>query len=229
MKKPVSSWYVETTLPLSKRESFIIHNRRRWYILIIGQIAYMCMHHYGYAIAVTVGFDILVNMLNVFFAGAAISSKIEAVVLDVIIRVICIVGGITINAFTAYVYDLSFFFGLRYFLLGLYMLLYLYIRMIDWTMPSRVYVDYFFILASIALLTFFMNFVIYGEPYTYLAVAVYVVSVFFLVLISDLRHMQWWSLFIWAVFWIAGVLIGWLVNTFQMHHHYRYPLRHYFK
>jgi len=43
--------------------------RRRWYILIIGSIAYMCMHSYPYAIAVTVAFDTLVNMANVFFAG----------------------------------------------------------------------------------------------------------------------------------------------------------------
>jgi len=31
--------------------------------------------------------------------------------------------GITINAFAAYVYDLSFFFGMQYFLMGLFMLI----------------------------------------------------------------------------------------------------------
>jgi hypothetical protein len=149
--------------------------------------------------------------------------------IDFFIRVASVVIGITINAFTAYVYDLSFFFGLRYFLMGLIMMMYLYIRMIDWAMPSRIYADYFFILASLATLTFFMNFVIYGEPYTYLAEAIYIISVFFLVLISDLRHMQWWSFFIFVLFWTIGILVGWLVNKFQMHHHYRYTLHHYFK
>jgi hypothetical protein len=32
-----------------------------------------------------------------------------------------------------------------------------------------------------------------------------------------------------VLFWAIGILVGWLVNTFQMHHTYRYPLVHYFK
>jgi len=227
-KTDTSSWAVHATTP-SGREPFILHNRRRWYILIIGSITYMCMHSYPYAIAVTVAFDTLVNMANVFFAGAAVSSTIEAVIADIFMRVATIVMGITINAFAAYVYDLSFFFGMQYFLMGLFMLIYIYIRMIDWTMPSPIFVDYFFVLGSLALLTFFMNFVIYGEPYTYLAEAVFIISVFFLVLISDLRHMQWWAFFIFVIFWVIGLVVGWAVNKFQMHHQYRYTLMHYFK
>lgn len=210
-------------------EAFILHNRRRWYILIVGSITYMCMHSYPYAIAITVAFDLVVNMASVFLMNAALSSSVEAVVADIFIRIACIVAGITINAFTAYVYDLSFFFGLRYFLMGLYMLVYVYIRMVDWSMSSRIFVDYFFILGSLALLTFFMNFVIYGEPYTYLAEAVFILSVFFLVLISDLRHMQWWAFFTFVVFWAVGLLVGWAVNKFQLNHHYRYTLMHYFR
>ena len=226
--KKTDSWSLHDA-DNSTHDPFILHNRRRWYILIVGSVAYMCMHSYPYAITVTVAFDILVNMMNVFFAGAAISSTIEGVMVDIFVRVACIVAGITINAFTAYVYDLSFFFGLSYLLLGLFMLIYVYIRMIDWSMPSRIYADYFYILGSLALLTFFMNFVIYGEPYTYLAEAVFIISVFFLVLISDLRHMQWWSFFIFAMFWVIGLVVGWAVNKFQMHHQYRYTLMHYFK
>lgn len=211
------------------KEPAIIHNRRRWYILIIGSISYLASHHYGYAIPITVAFDLVMNLANVFIAGARVASKPEYVAADVVIRIACIVAGITINAFASYVFDLSFLFGVSYFLMAIFMLIYLFVRMLDWAMPNKIHVDYFFVLGSLGALWFFDNNAVFGEPYTYLTEAIYIISVYFLVLISDLRHMQWWSFFIFAVFWAVAILVGWLINTFQMHHHYKYPLSHYFR
>lgn len=213
-----------------EEEMMIRHDRRRWYILIIASVAYLCSHSYLFGTLTTIGFDFLVNLCCVWVGHNRRTSKAPisvngSIALDCLIRAATIVVGVTINAFASYVFDLSFLYGIPWLYLAVTVAVYVYIRGIDAVTNGRMYADYGFGLGALATLVFFMNFVAYGEPYTFMTEMIYIFSVVCLVAVSD--KIQWWAALIFVVFWILAIAAGSVAN-FYIGKDYRYPISYYF-
>lgn len=214
----------------------IHHDRRRWYILIIASVAYLCSHSYVFGIMATIGFDFIMNAASVLVTGpGARWSSINWLVLDVFVRMGTIVVGVTINAFASYVFDLSYLYGLQWLYLATVVLVYIFVRMVDWgdrdwnrkhSQPTWG-VDYVFGIVSLSLTVFFMNFVAFGEPYTFMTEMIYITSVVGLVVTSDVQVMKWKAFFVFVIFWIIAIIVGLIVNT-SLDKDFRFPLSYYF-
>jgi hypothetical protein len=112
--------------PTGGAKMLVDFNRRRWWILVIVHLAYLCFHRYTWAIWVPLVYDF---GLWVFFtdllpwrADAVPSAVAASVVLDLFLRAVVVVLGATLNAFMSYVFDLTAFEGMRslYFLVILF-------------------------------------------------------------------------------------------------------------
>jgi len=118
-------------------------SRQRWWILIVVNVMYLCLHSYGWAIWTSLVFDLLVNfsMSNIFEVTVpAAQWPWASVVLDLLLRTAMIAAGATLNAATWWAYELNFFEGNVYVYIGVAILLYLLFRLIDPPDPSSVYV-----------------------------------------------------------------------------------------
>lgn len=213
----------------------IRHDRRRWSILIVASVGYLCSHSYVFGIMATIGLDVLVNVASLLVAGSTLWSSREWLVLDVLIRMATIVIGVTINAFSSYVFDLSYFYGMQWIFFAVVVLLYVYVRLVDWGSGAwnKSYnrptwgVDYIFGLASLGAMAFFMNFVAFGEPYTFMVEMIYIASVIALTAVSDVKKMQWWAFLIFVVFWAVAIIVALIINI-QLDKDFRFPLAYYF-
>lgn len=201
----------------------IRHDRRRWYILIIGSIAYLCSHSYLFATTATIAFDVVLGLACAAMDWPNVDGR--GFVIDKAIGALCIVGGCTVNAFGAAIFDLSFLYGLQWLYFAIMVALYMYFRAIDTFFRTKAGLDYIFGAVALGTLVFFMNFVAYGEPYTFMVEMIYILSVIGLVAISD--RIQWWAALVFFSFWIIAIGAGAITNA-VMHKEYRRPLHYYF-
>lgn len=205
---------------------FIRHDRRRWYVLIVAATLYLCSHSYVLAVLATIAGD-----LALFFVGRVVffpqpEDTPESIAADAAVHALTVAVGVTINAFSAYAFDLSFLYGLQWLYFAVTLFLYLYFKWLDAIVfDHRMYLDYFFGVAALAVLVFFMNFVAYGEPYTFLMQMLYIASVVALAATSE--SLRWYAALIFVCCWIVVISIGLIVNE-AVDHEYRHSLRHYF-
>lgn len=199
----------------------IKHDRRRWNVLIVASVAYLCSHSYAFGVLATSLFETIVNV----FVNLTQKRPWGEWGVSAAISVLTILVGVTINAFTAYVFDLTFLFGLQWLYLAVVVFFYLHIRALDMATEGRVYVDYVFGVASLAMLAVLMNFVAFGEPYTFMTEMLYIVSVVGLSATSSV--LRWWAALIFVVFWIIVIVVGVIVNS-AVGKDLRYPLSRYF-
>lgn len=199
----------------------IKHDRRRWNVLIVASVAYLCSHSYAFGVLATSLFETIVNV----FVNLTQKRPWGEWGVSAAISVLTILVGVTINAFTAYVFDLTFLFGLQWLYLAVVVFFYLHIRALDTATEGRVYVDYVFGVASLAMLAVLMNFVAFGEPYTFMTEMLYIASVIGLSATSSV--LRWWAALIFVVFWIIVIVVGVIVNS-VVGKDLRYPLSRYF-
>lgn len=201
-----------------------VHNRRLWYILIVASVAYMCSHSYLFSATATPAFDLLVSYVA---AVCVARTRFDwgRFLLERLIVTVAIVLACTVMAFAYFVFDLSYLYGLQWMYLLIICFFYIFVRAADMCTNQGRYVDYMFPLAAVGTLAFCMNFVAYGEPYTFVAALLFVLSVAALVAASQVIH--WWALLVFYVVWAAALLIGYTVNR-GMDKDYRVSLSYYF-
>lgn len=199
----------------------IKHDRRRWNVLIVASVAYLCSHSYAFGVLATGLFETIVNI----FVNLTQKRPWGEWGVSAAISILTILVGVTINAFTAYVFDLTFLFGLQWLYLAVVAFFYIHIRALDTATQGRAYVDYVFGVASLAMLAVLMNFVAFGEPYTFMTEMLYIVSVVALSATSSV--LRWWAALIFVVFWIIVIVVGVIVNS-AVGKDLRYPLSRYF-
>lgn len=212
---------------IEKQPVLIKHDRRRWNVLIVASVAYLCSHSYAFGVLATSLLETIISVtIDVIrdreSGGRA---RVETFLASAAISIVTIAVGVTINAFAAYVFDLTFLFGLQWLYLAVVVIVYVYIRALDEITGRRVYVDYVFGIASMAMLAVMMNFVAFGEPYTFMTEMLYIASVVGLSATSS--ALRWWAALIFVVFWAIVILVGLAVNL-SMHRDFRYPVSRYF-
>ena len=108
--------------------------RQRWWILVIVLATYMCTHHYSWTIGIAFGYDFVVNFWrsDVFAAARPWDDQPTAsIALDFFVRAAVVVVGATLNAFLAYVFDLTFFEGNVYLYLGIVAVLHIWYVIVE--------------------------------------------------------------------------------------------------
>lgn len=196
----------------------------RWGILVLASVAYVSSHSYLFATLCISAFDILVECFCLFLLSHKKENPIELLV-DGVVRILTIFLIVTILAFVWYAYDLSFLYGLQWLYFSVVAYLYFLCRFIDVATRGIVHANLVFVVVSLGMLVFFMNFVAYGEPYTFMTEMLYILSVFFLIIVS--WYYGWWAFLAFIIFWIFVLCIGLIVNA-ALDHNYRYPVSHYF-
>lgn len=204
-----------------QQQPAVRHDRRRWNVLIVALAAYLTSHSYAFGVLATCLFQVIVELfINIHRGRPWTEWAIGAA-----ISILTIAVGVTINAFTAYVFDLTFLFGLQWLYLAVVVVFYIHILALDTATKGRVYLDYVFSVGSLGILALMMNFVAFGEPYTFLTAMLYIVSVICLSATSSV--LRWWAGLIFVVFWIIVIIVGVIVNI-SLDRGFRYPLSRYF-
>jgi hypothetical protein len=112
-------------------------NRRRWWILIIVYASYLCFKDFATALWTSLVFDLLFNFSfsELFYLRMSPNMLAVSIVIDIVLRMAIIVLGASINAFIAYIFDLTFIEGAY----GLYFAMvagfYAWFRFIDTAAP----------------------------------------------------------------------------------------------
>lgn len=198
-------------------------DRRRWYVLVVSSTLYLCSYSYWFAVAAMSVVELLCYALITSVSSKRPNGKTIAI--ECAIRIATIVVGTTINAFVAYVFDLSFFYGLQWLYFAVTAFFYVYGMWLDKVTRGRFYIDHAFGVVSLSTLVFFMNFVTYGEPYTFLVQMIFIASV--IGLSATTPSLGWWTSLIFVFFWVFAIVIGVVVNRLT-HKEYRYSVSDYF-
>jgi len=193
----------------------LMHNRRRWMILIVVHATYLVFHSYPYALWMPLAFDLFVNYLTFAWGPwSTIPRDVPDILLDLSLRTVTIVAGATLNAFMSYVFDLTHLHGhSSWVFLFLVYFFYLWIRILDMQRdPNVAGLDYLFPFLVMIFAFTFRDFMFFGEPYTYLTMLSYTLSVFFLCLVSSNPRVKWWAVVIFFLFWILVLLATWEIS-----------------
>lgn len=210
--------------------SLLEHNRRRWMILIVAHVTYVSFQSYASAIWITFAFDLFVNYFSFFWGPwRTIPKTAEGIILDLLLRAVTIVAGLTLNAFISYVFDLSHLHGTAWAYWLIVLLLYFFIRLLDMQRGDEVFgLDYLFPFAAMIFGFTFRDFMFYGEPYTYITMVAYALSVFFLSLTSSNERVKWWAVVPFFGFWIIVVAVTYGISV-SIDREYKRPLTWFFK
>ena len=115
-------------------------SRQRWWILLLVLVAYLSTHRYSWTIGIVFAFDLVVNYarsgLFWYEWGDPPAVRAASAAADFALRAATVVVGATVNAFVAYVYDLTFFEGTPYLYLGLVALMYLWAALVEGRGPT---------------------------------------------------------------------------------------------
>lgn len=203
------------------------HERQRWAILVISSAAYLCSHSYLFATFAVAAFDLLAESTLLAMGGGwqYYYTSGGQLAVDYALRVLTVFAAVTLNAFTWYAFDLSFLYGLQWLYFSVTTYLYFISRCIDTFTQGRYYVDVAFAAAALPGLAFFMNFIAYGEPYTFMTQMIYILSVTCLMVTS--LYYRWLAVLFFVFFWIVAIAVGLIVNT-ALDRDYRYSVSHYF-
>jgi len=187
-----------------------LHNSRRWWIIIIVEMTYICTQNsYLASIVISLIFDLIANVLIYLMEASPLSKRWSWVLIDILIRMMTIWIMATISALISYVFDLTGILGQVWLYMGIVLGVTLFIWIFDSiasSSSSKVKVHYLTFLFIAVFTAMFVNFMTFAEPWTYGAFFLFSSAVFLLVVVSE--YIQWWAFFVFIVVQSWVILTG---------------------
>lgn len=233
---------------------YLDYSARKWWILVIVYVSYLCSGRYSYTLGIAFAFDVLVN----FTTSSIMERDAGSIILDLVIRAFVVVLGTTVNAAFSYIFDLTMFEGNVWLYFGAVLFLYVSVKIVEPYPPSRsddpdirlayapiaphklkpqqkgaprsgmYYIHYVFWIATVIYTLMYRDVVVFAEPWTYGMYFSYLVGVLALVAVAEVRGMEWWSPFMFFVFWAVVILVGYPIAFDVLKLQRKFPLKTYF-
>jgi len=186
-----------------------LHNSRRWWIIIVVEMTYMCTQNsYLASIVISLILDLCVNGV-IFFVSEDVRQKHRWrwFFIDLLLRMMTIWVMATIAALISYVLDLTGILGQVWLYMGINFGVLFLIWIIDSiTFGAFIKIHYLTFVFVAVFTAMFVNLMTFAEPWTYGVFFLFSTSVLLLVIASE--YIRWWAFFVFVVVWSWVLLIS---------------------